>query len=58
MHTDQVSPIAKRRLDEAVEHVEHSGSLEFHLPENVTSLDKAALLAVIYRLASLSKENE
>jgi hypothetical protein len=53
MNSNKPSRNAERILNEALEHLDKSDDpLEYHLPESVTSLDKAYILAVLYRVIS------
>jgi hypothetical protein len=48
-----VTPKARKVLEEVLEELDKSDEpTESHLPHEVTKLDKAALLAVIYRLVA------
>ena len=49
-NSNQASPKAEQVLKELLEELDNDNALESHLPKSVTDLDKAALLAVIYRL--------
>jgi len=53
MNTNKTSKNAERILNEALEHLDKSDDpLEYHLPESITSLDKAYILSVLYRVIS------
>ena len=52
MNSNTPSPKAEKILQDAIDNIQQDEALEFHLPNSVTSLDKAAILAVLYRVVS------
>lgn len=52
-NSTNAAPKHEQILKEILTSLDRDGATEFHLPPEVVSLDKAALLAVIYRLLPL-----
>ena len=56
-NSTNVTPKAKAILDEILDHLKDSDEpTESHLPQEIFDLDKATLLAVIYRLVARVKD--
>lgn len=50
MNSNEGSEKGKKILEDVLASLNEDEALEFHLPSTVTNLDKAALLAVLYRV--------
>lgn len=52
MNSNKPSEKAEKILEDAIANISGDDSLEFHLPESVTKLDKSAILAILYQVIS------